>query len=121
MCPIQEQLSYARLKCMLRYTIQLDIQSIIARGLAMKERGEKFFDSGSREMGTYGKMIVRGLGEVQIPVFDVCRRLVCEFKLREIMKIKYDIQIHIQTSTMKIRGILTCRVYPRIKYSERLW
>ena len=59
-------------------------------------------DSGSREMGTYGKIIVRGLREVQIPVFDVCRRLVYELKLREIMKTKYDIQRHIQTSTMKI-------------------
>ena len=47
---------------------QEDIGAIIARGLAMKDRGEKFFEAGSREMGTYGKMIVRDLGNFRIPV-----------------------------------------------------
>jgi hypothetical protein len=48
--------------------IQEDINAIIARGMAMKDRGEKFFESGSREMGTYGKMIVRDLGNFRVPV-----------------------------------------------------
>lgn len=47
---------------------QEDINAIISRGMAMKDRGEKFFEAGSREMGTYGKMIVRDLGNVRIPV-----------------------------------------------------
>ena len=47
---------------------QEDINAIILRGNAMKDRGERFFEAGSREMGTYGKMIVRDLSYTNIPV-----------------------------------------------------
>ena len=47
---------------------QEDINAIILRGNAMKDRGERFFEAGSREMGTYGKMIVRDLSCTHIPV-----------------------------------------------------
>ncbi len=49
---------------------QEDINTIILRGNAMKDRGEKFFEAGSREMGTYGKMIVRDLSCTHIPVMS---------------------------------------------------
>jgi len=44
-----------------------DISAIIARGMAMKDRGDKFFEAGSNEMGTYRKMIVRDLGNFPVP------------------------------------------------------
>ena len=44
-----------------------DINAIIARGVAMKDRGDKFYEAGSAEMGTYGKMILRDLSDCRVP------------------------------------------------------
>jgi len=47
--------------------LKVDIDDIVSRGVAMKERGEKFFESGRREVSAYQKMIVRDLDGYTLP------------------------------------------------------
>ena len=47
--------------------LKVDIDDIVTKGVAMKERGEKFFESGRREVSAYQKMIVRDLASYTLP------------------------------------------------------
>ena len=60
--------------------------------MAMKTRGDKFFEAGSNEMGTYRKMIVRDLGNFPVPE----KIQVCIFSS---MYIYTDIYAHMHSCT----------------------
>ncbi|KAJ1473716.1 WD40-repeat-containing domain protein [Baffinella frigidus] len=50
-----------------RGRLRTNIDGVVQRGMAMKERGEYFHEAGYKEMATYQKMIVRDLGSIRLP------------------------------------------------------
>lgn len=47
--------------------LRMDINEIVERGLAMRDRGERFFEAGTREVPAYQRMIVRDLAPYTLP------------------------------------------------------
>lgn len=75
--------------------LRMDINEIVNKGLAMRERGEKFFEAGNREVPAYQRMIVRSAPPDPRPPTS------CVLKVRR----QHDAGRHACTPTRRTRSL----------------